>query len=658
MKKKLSTGVALLLFTAMYVPSHAEEVPVATTMDEVVVTAGRIAESKKEQTVNITVIDAEEIAASPAKDLGDLLAEKGTGYIKKYPGSLTTIGIRGFKTDTHGNDLRGHVLVLLNGRRAGTGNVAKISTRNIERIEIIRGPGAVQYGSAAVGGVINVITRQGEGAPSAELTGTLGSFSYDEAGILVSGEQSGFDLSASFSRSSMDDYDTGSGDKFKNTGFDQKDSISLNLGYNLRNHRVGIIYSQYDADEIGNPFYLSNNDLDNYTDSELSSIDFIYTGNTSSKDMFWLVRYFDGEDEDIWHDPTDSNASGWDDGIPDKQKTDHEGFQAQITKDMSWLKMTGGIDWLDYEMTTTWTPEKTEYENTGYFLLTKAKFYEDHIIVDVGLRYDTYDVEVSEPAGNSEDDNNVTPSIGVAYLPTENLKIRAQYGEAFVMPGADQLAADYVIWGIHYVGNPDLDPESSKTYEVGVDYTTNVMSASLSYFYTDFEDKIETVSVAGSSTWDNVGEAEISGIEGLFSYDIGMRLGWQYEVKPYVNFVYLDEYRDEENDEDLKYTNDWNASYGLSISDMDGFSSRLNFSYTGRQTVDDWETGGWPTPEVEMGGFTVADLSLSKRFLDFDQYGTFTVKGDIINLFDKEYAYVKGYPMPGRSLFMSLTYNY
>jgi vitamin B12 transporter len=374
--------------------------------------------------------------------------------------------------------------------------------------------------------------------------------------------------------------------------------------------------------------------------------------------MFWLVRYFDGEDEDIWHDPTDSNASGWDDGIPDKQKTDHEGFQAQITKDMSWLKMTGGIDWLDYEMTTTWTPEKTEYENTGYFLLTKAKFYEDHIIVDVGLRYDTYDVEVSEPSGNSEDDYNVTPSIGVAYLPTENLKIRAQYGEAFVMPGADQLAADYVIWGIHYVGNPDLDPESSKTYEVGVDYTTNVMSASLSYFYTDFEDKIETVSVAGSSTWDNVGEAEISGIEGLFSYDIGMRLGWQYEVKPYVNFVYLDEYRDEENDEDLKYTNDWNASYGLSISDMDGFSSRLNFSYTGRQTVDDWETGGWPTPEVEMGGFTVADFSLSKRFLDFDQYGTFTVKGDIINLFDKEYAYVKGYPMPGRSLFMSLTYNY
>ena len=130
-------------------------------MDEILVTASRTQESVKSVSANATVVSREEIEQSSANNIGDLLAEQAIGHIKKYPGNLTSIGIRGFKTDTHGNDLQGHVLILLDGRRAGTGNLAKIMTKNVERVEIIRGPGAVQYGSAGMGGVINVITRMG-----------------------------------------------------------------------------------------------------------------------------------------------------------------------------------------------------------------------------------------------------------------------------------------------------------------------------------------------------------------------------------------------------------------------------------------------------------------------------------------------------------------
>lgn len=649
MKKRMSISMALMFATAVYSSAQAEDATVTTALDEVIVTAGRIAETKKEQTINITVIDAEEIAASPAKDLGELLAEKGTGYIKKYPGTNTSIGIRGFKTDTHGNDLRGHILVLLNGKRAGTGNVAKITIGNIERIEIIRGPGAVQYGSAAMGGVINVITKQGEGDLALELTGTLGSYGYDETGVLASGAHNGFDFSGSLSRSSMDDYDTGSGDSYKNTGFDEKDTVSLNVGYSVNNHRIGVIYNSFDASHIGLPNYLSNNNLEDYKNSKLTSYDILYTGETENKNHSWLIRFFDGYDKNFTFDTTWGNYS---------DKTDQTGGQAQLTKDMEWLKLTGGVDWQDYDRETSYSPQETTYDNTAYFLLAKAKFMEEQLIIDGGLRYDSYDVEVSKPAGNTEEDTNITPSISLAYFLINSLKIRAQYAEAFVMPGADQLAADYVSFGTHYVGNPDLKPESSKTYEAGVDYDSELLSASISYFFTDFEDKIESTFVAGNSTWENVGKAEISGIEGQFSCDLGIALGWKYEVKPYINFVYLTRYRDKENHEDLKYINDWNASYGLTVSDLDGFSSRLNFSYTGNQTVDDWEAGGWPPPEIKMGGFTVADLAVSKRILDYDQYGAFTLTGEITNLFDKNYAYVKGYPMPSRSFFMRLTYNY
>ncbi|MCI5121573.1 MAG: TonB-dependent receptor, partial [Candidatus Electrothrix sp. AUS4] len=89
-------------------------------LDEVVVTAARTAEPKKEVSAHITVIDREEIEQSGARNVGDLLADKSIGHIHKYPGALTSIGLRGFRTDTHGNDLQGHVLVLLDGRRAGS----------------------------------------------------------------------------------------------------------------------------------------------------------------------------------------------------------------------------------------------------------------------------------------------------------------------------------------------------------------------------------------------------------------------------------------------------------------------------------------------------------------------------------------------------------
>ena len=142
------------------------------TLDTVVVTAGRVAEKQKTLTTHVTVIDSETIEQSAARDLGELLAEQGLA-VRQYPGTLASVGIRGFRTDTTGNDLTSKVLILLDGRRAGTGNVAKIMTKNVARVEIIRGPASVQYGSSAVGGIVNVITRQGSGKPSAFVEGNL-----------------------------------------------------------------------------------------------------------------------------------------------------------------------------------------------------------------------------------------------------------------------------------------------------------------------------------------------------------------------------------------------------------------------------------------------------------------------------------------------------
>jgi len=672
MKKLLSCVTVLLafMFFALPVSIFAQEGSDTVTMEEVVVTAGRVEEKKKEITTNVTIINAEEINASSARDLGDLLAEKGIGHIQKYPGALTSIGIRGFRTETHGNDLMGHVLILLNGRRAGTGNLAKIMTKNIERIEIIRGPASVQYGSAAMGGVVNVITRLGKEKPAAFVEGILGSFDYEEESFGLSGKVKGFDFSGSFTTGSMDEYDTADGDKYHNTGYDRKESSSLNLGYEfLPGNHIGVIYHNFDADNIGCPDYLSTNDKDDYKDTSNESIDLVYDGRSPDGLFSWMVRYFEGEDKDNYFYPQGSDPGGGDMWYPfSKNKTDHKGAQAQVSYNQEYLLFTAGFDWANYndDFDDISGIKKTEYDNPAGFLLAKIRLFDKRLIVSGGLRYDDYEVEEKKPEEREEGDHNLSPRVGVAYLLTDYLKLRANYGQAFRMPSADELfIGGWAILNGQWVQiqpNPDLDPEESDTYEVGVDLSYGSFNSSLTYFYSDFEDKIQGVPVgAYTGKYVNTGEVTIQGLEGEFSYDIGRLFSWNFEVKPYVSFVYLTEYEDDETDRDLKYTEKYHVSYGITVSDLEGFFANLNLAYTGKKKIDDWQNADpltWIPPEVQTGGFTVANLTISKKIFGFEKYGGITLRGEIQNLFDKDYEYVQGYPMPGRTFFLGLRYDF
>lgn len=637
------------------------DVKVALTLDEIVVTASRVEEKAKEVTANVTVIDEEEIKASSAHTLGEILAEKAVGHIQNYPGALTAVGIRGFRTETHGNDLMGHVLILINGRRAATGNAAKLMIRNnVERIEIIRGPASVQYGSAAMGGVVNIITKRGVDN-SAFLEGGLGSWEYDAEAMGLSANTKGVDFYGTYEHRSMDDYDTASGDQYENTGFSRQENVYVNLGYEfLPGHRIGVIYNDYDGEGIGDPGYLAKNDLDDYKDADNESLDFMYEGRTPGGTFSWMARYFDGEDEDTWFDRMSSDPDGWDDGIPTLTKTEQEGAQAQLAFDTDHVGLVAGFNWDNYEIDATYDPKKSEYDNTAGYLLGKLRFLDERLIFTGGFRIDWYDVEMKEPRGRNEDDQEITPRLGVAFLLTDYLKLRANYGEGFRMPAANELAYDYTSY-VHYLGNPDLDPEKSETWEVGFDLSRRSFNASMTLFWTDFKDKIQSVSRPGGiMTWENTGGADIDGLEGEISWDIGGFFPWGYEIRPYANFTYLFKYEDDETGKDLLYTEEANVSYGLRVSNRKDFTAALNLAYTGKKDVDDWLGAGpptWVAPVVEEGGFTVANLTMSKKILDFDRFGGLTLRGEINNLFDKDYEYVKNYPMPGRSFFLGLRYD-
>lgn len=628
-----------------------------SVMDEVVVSASRFEEKAKEVSSNVGIIGRAEIERSPSTNLAELLAEKGIGHIQKYPGSLGAIGIRGFRTDTHGNDLQGHVLILLDGRRAGTGNAVKILNKNIERVEVIRGPGAVQYGSAGMGGVVNVITRQGE-ENGVFVEGGAGSYGRMESSIGGTVKEGGLDFSGTISTRTLDDYDTGGGDTFHNTGIDRETGVSVNAGYSFdEDQRIGLIFTGYDVEKSGSPGYLSQNDRDDYNDKSNYSLDTRYDGSAGR--YRWMARYFFGRDENIWNDPVSSNPDYWDDGVSSTNTTDQQGAQLQATGDFGFFALTGGFDWIHYDVENSWSPQETTYSNPAMFLLGKARMMDERLITTFGLRYDWFKVEVEEPAGRDEDQDHLTPQIGLAWLPMDALKLRARYAQGFMMPSADQLAIDTVSWGSRVVGNPDLDPESSETYEAGFDYSKSGLKSSLTWFHTDFEDKIVSeYRLDGSRSWENVGDAVIEGIEAELSYDLGAPWQLAWEIRPYVSLTHLLECEDETTGDDLLYVSDASLSAGIEVSDFQGMSARLNITHYSSQRVKDHESGIYPSPVVELDAITVADLTGSYRFYQSEQLGAFTVRVEVLNIFDEDYVYVKGYPMPGRRFFLGLRWDY
>jgi vitamin B12 transporter len=408
-----------------------------------------------------------------------------------------------------------------------------------------------------------------------------------------------------------------------------------------------VAYSLYDSDKIGSPSYLSKNDLDDYAEHSIKNFDLSYTGKTSGDEMEWLFKYYQTKRE---YDTFGSSHYF--------QNTDQQGIQAQLSSDLKFIRLTGGVDWVSYDIEDSYTAGDNTYDNPAAFLLAKSKLLNDKLILSAGLRFDKYDIEAVD--GRKVSDDNLTPSIGAIYKIAGGFSVRANYAEAFKMPSADQLFMfnDYSAWGFGiWSGNANLRPEKSKTYEIGMDYTRGTLSAGLTYYTTKFEDKIGYAYLPEQNLtqYQNIKGAELSGIEGSFNVDIGDFFDWIWEVKPYASFSYFITYKDEENNVDLKYNPELSASYGIRVSNPDlGLISSLNIAYFNEQGITDYEgTGASMLPSYKM-----ADFSISKELLSFNQRGRMLLKGNISNLFNSTYAPVQGYFAPGRTFNLGLRYQY
>lgn len=609
--------------------------------DEIVVTASRIEEPRKDLPVSIQIVSQEEIKTSVSKNAGDLIIETASGHITKYPGLNTTVYLRGFGGGADPTGARN--LILIDGHRASTINLATIPTHDIEKIEVLKGPSSVIYGSNAMGGVINIITKETEEEGIHGFFGLEGG-SWDRR--KVEGElkfkKSPFDIFLSASYSDSSDYETKDYGKIINSGY-SNESVSFKLGYEIaKGHKISLGFQHWRGWEIGSPGPLSWQTPRDYSDILRNSFNVLY------KSDILKVEYYYSKEINEFHD---------DFGIY-KYKTATQGINVLKTFFFGDHRILIGGEWNRVNMENKNTPPppykpKSEYDNYGAFTEVRFSLLDKKLLIYSGIRYDYFKNELLPTEGMavkaaSESLDHITIRGGTVYKISDSLSIRANVGNAFRAPSPNEYAGEYIFWGTRYIGNPELKPEKAINYEGGFDFNKSGFKGSLTFFHSLWKDKIVSYydTLLSGYSFKNEKKATIQGWEANISYELSELLKLGFSLEPFLNITYHTKYSSEEGS--LLYTPKWLVGYGIKAG-AEKWDCRFIVNYIGREFVEYYDPITWSSKIIKKSGFTVANFKALYRPVKAMEI-SFAVE----NLFDRKYEYILDYPMPRRAFTLGM----
>lgn len=541
----LKTIFALSSFLAA-APVFAQEKQTDTTgvktLDQVVVTANRTAVQRNKIPQSMTVINRKTIENTGAQEFTDLLKKNASVNVIQYPGLLAGVGIRGFRPQTGGLNQR--ALLLVDGRPAGTSNLATINPSDIERIEVLKGPASALYGSQAMGGVINVITRKSSGAVRTNVAAEYGSYQTFK-GTATSGgnitDKLDFDLSfTTFDRNknmklgdgnffrkllngenAVKNYTTGPQevDDKRSDGLRREytrlsyNTGSLRLGYQLAsNWKLNVKGDRFVAKNVESPsdiFY--TNGQPSTKDIDRTNGEFTITGSLARHEL--SVRGYLSEENNFNNTLVSGNTLI----VPYRsfQSTAH--WNGVQVKDVFKLDRHTIIAGLDYNNATTsskaFNSNRTErapfspnYElnAAAAYIQGQLNFFREKLTVNPGLRYEviSYDVKktplLNTYAPGKESNPFFSPSLAAQYRLSGSLILHGNTGRAFVTPDAYNVAGYSEIVSNNKAsitqGNPDLKNENSVSWDGGLRFGNNKsgFAADVTYFNTTVKDRITT----------------------------------------------------------------------------------------------------------------------------------------------------------------------
>lgn len=480
-------------------PSEKTDIP--SPHHELTVTATRTPTEVRELGRSVSVINAQEIEALGAKDLSEVL-KTVTGFNVAQTGSFggqTSLFVRGGESNFN--------LVLVDGVQVnapgGSFDFSSLSTSNIEKVEIVRGPASVLYGANAATSVINIITQKGQGNPSGHVEFQGGTQSSYLASGAIRGGNDRFNYSVAGLYSDTDgihefNSQWDRGEISLSAGWDLTDSSSLSgsLRYtdskqNFPTDDTGAVVDPNDFRESSQTVYSVG-----YENRLTDLYDFkLHYGYTEHDSTIYTVRddivdFFDG----TFPSHYDRHFFDWQNNIRISENN----------------RLAAG---LTYERDATRTDESSR-RSVGVYVQDQVS-WNDRTFLTAGFRYDD----------NDRFENFGTGNIDLAYLLTPSLKVRGSVGKGVRAPGFSEI---FGFPGFGITGNPELEPEGNLAIEGGVDYyAPGGRGYLLSSIYSNhFKNLIEFSFLVppGSPNYTNIESARSHGLE--FEGSTNLAGGW------------------------------------------------------------------------------------------------------------------------------------
>ncbi len=596
------------------------------TLQQQVVTSTRTEQAASASIAALTVIDRQQIERSQAQSVPELLQRvPGISLVNNGgPGKSTALYMRGSNSN--------HVLVLIDGIKVGSvtsGGAAlqDLPVELIERIEVVRGPRSSLYGSEAIGGVIQIFTRKGDGQGTKPFfSAGYGTHDSYQGSVGVSGGAGNGWYSLATSSADGDGLNVKTADA---SGYEDDSDGYRNLSGSLR--------AGYHFDS---GLELDGSLLQSRAHSDFDSV--------SSKRTSGFAANADSEQKVVGGRARFSPLQPWRVTLQagrSEDKSDNFQDQAFYSRfdsrrdSLTWQNdlsladghnLTLGADWQRDEVNGSTAYALDSRDNQGLFIQYLAQL-------------GRHDLQLSLRSDDDEQfGEHSTGSLGWGYVLTDTLRLTASYGTAYKAPTFNQL---------YYpgFGNPDLQPEESQSLELGLAGEHAWGHWAVNAYRSEIDNLIATVTrtVNGSSqsVAEGVDQARIRGVELQVGSEL---LGWQWQA----NYSLMDaQNRSKRSVGDTTY-------YGKELNRRPGQLFNLDLDrafgdvsvgaslHAQDSTYDDLAN------QDELAGFATLDLRGEYRL-----NREWRLQSRVANLFDADYQTVDGYNQPGQAVYFSVRYQ-
>ena len=644
-------GVVIVSFplTAFRAPLAAQD---TTRIDPVVVTATRTETEARRLSSSVSVVTGAELRERGFRFVLDWLHEvPGVNVVQTGSfGGQTSLFTRGGESD--------YTKVLIDGipanQAGGAIDLAYLGTELVERIEIVRGPSSVLYGSDAMSGVIHIVTRKGVGRPRIDVAARFGSFGTADLQAEAAGASGMARWSAGLTRFSSDGIYPYNNDYRNRTA-----SARLAL---VPDPKTDLAFSaRWGDSEAHFPTDFAGALVDTNQFGTERGLTLSFDGGrliSSKLAVRALAGLFDSKTgfDDVPDGPDDETGFGFESHRTGQTTRGLLDLRALFDAARG-LQLSGGVEFSNEDQharnsTTSdfgdgpFTDESEFDRNRG-----NTAFY-GQALARLGANTDLQ-------AGLRLDDNDVfgnftTWRLGLAVRPTDLLKLHASAGSAFKQPTFSEQFADSPF----EVGDPDLVPEESTSWQAGVELglAGRRVTFSATYFAQQFSNMILYTSAAGPGepTYVNVAKASADGIE------TGVYVALTGELALTARYTWLDtEVEEDGGGEDPTIIQGESllrrpgSSGGIGLDWQPGLSGRysLRLDFTGSR--DDVDFRPFPSERVSLSGYTLlgfsADFPLAALFRGnwATNIGLTTVGQ---NLLDENYEPVLGFVGRGRTI--------